>query len=271
MGRRRKQTLPAVPGATGPRSSLDEYEVRYWFWRDPASCVRDPRAQEVIRKADHPFRLGVFTVNFPTAEDEERVRRKHMRQVSSRVIERLGKKQVVSDSFIKDQEIARAEATAQAEIEQQRSIAKQKFFTQQSKTWWQDVADHIHGHGLPIQCAERLADYFSGYLLVPSREPVQSAKNWRKLKRIFGADIPSVNAPQCEPLRNTLLRLMADEIVKTRRPKPSREVALSIIGKLWSEVLGENRPKIDSLRRIDRRSRCRVRQRRSGKRIAPAS
>jgi hypothetical protein len=287
----RKQTLSAVASATGPSQSLDEFDVQYWFWLDPASCVRNPSAREILRKVDHVTRFGVFNVPRFTTEDEQRIREKHIKQVRPRVIERLGQRQSVSDSAMWDQERERAEMKAQAEINQSHDSVGAKIRIELEKTWWQDLVDYIRGDfGLPIRCAECLADYLSGFQLVPLSAPIRRSDNWRKLQRILGKDIPSVNAPQLEPLDNRLLRLMADEVQKAKHF--SRTKALITVAEIWLLVLGEGRwhkrlhgipldekpgeelgaweLHIESLKRIDRRSRSRLPQRRFGKRKAPA-
>lgn len=253
--------------------SFGEYDVQYWFWLDPASCVRDSRAQKILRKADHPFRLGVFTVPRVTLEDDERIRRKHMNRVRPRIVERIGRKQSTPDSVIRTQECKRAAANAQAEITQSRSHALERFRIEQERTWWCDAVNYIHTRqAVPIRCAERLADYLSGFQLVPPTSPIRCSKNWRELQRVLGKDIPSVNAPQREPLDNRLLRLMADEVQKVKHA--SRPKALLTVAKIWVFVLGRSRwhkpgLHVESLRRIDRRSRGRVPRDRSLRRTTP--
>jgi hypothetical protein len=252
---------------------LDQYDVQYWFWRDPASCVRDSRAQEILRKADHPFRIGVFTVPRVTVEDDEKIRRKHMKRVRTRVLERIGQKQSAPDSVIRAEEHEYAVASAQAEITQSRNQALEKFRIEQDRTWWCDAVNCIHAReGLPIRCAERLADYLSGFQLVPPTAPIRRSEKWRKLQRVLGKDIPSVNAPQQEPLDNRLLRLMADEVQMIKHV--SRPIALLTVTKIWVCVLGNSRwhkPRlhVESLKRIDRRSRDRVQRDRSLRRTTP--
>src|SRR5258708_4901400 len=65
-------------GLNGRGPTLDSYDVREWFSRDPSACISNRAAQKILREYEHPSR---WWITFPIQDEEDRIRSRFEKMV----------------------------------------------------------------------------------------------------------------------------------------------------------------------------------------------
>ncbi len=264
-------------GAIG--RGLDSFVVREWFAVDPAACISDLTAQQILREYEHSYR---WWFKFPGKNEQDQIKAAFDKAVQIWTLKRTAHGKRSKRENVERVLRKSSEKFAQREIERLSSKATEALFNDQFTPWWQSLRNYICTC-VPREVADRFADYLAGFLLVQENETPRSTAHWKKekgkeqeevtntdwrqvkklLKKLAGGSsvrssmLPATaNPPQQESLKTRLIVLMFQELVALDYSR--KLIADKYLPMVWNAI-GEG-IRDSSLLRVERRSRQRTRR-----------
>lgn len=182
--------------------SLDSFVVREWFAADPAACISDSTAQQILREYEHSYR---WWFKFPGKNEQDRIKSAFDKAVQIETLKRTAHGNHAERENVERVLRKSAEKLAQREIDRLSWEATEALFNDQFTPWWQSLRNYICGC-VPREVADRFADYLTGFLLVQENETPRSTANWKRDK---GNDQEEVTNTDWRQLKRLLKKLAA--------------------------------------------------------------
>jgi len=211
-------------------------EVAHRFASDPEGCLKDRRAQRILRSYEHPYR---FWYGKPlSSSSREGVVKLHLQKNPGQT----------------EQDVKRRLDRHEFETKAKPLIERQQI------PFWRDLCERLCELELPLGLEKKFTDYLTGYLLVLDLQQEQSGKMWRALKRssalreigISPSMAITAAPPHKERLKTRIIVLMTQELAKHGWSQ-RREIYDRFVIPTW-ETIGVAIRKVSVLRQV-RRSR----------------
>ena len=242
--------------------TLDSYDVREWFSRDPSACISDKTAHKILREYEHPSRLWI---TFREQDEIERMRSCFEKVVPIAVEQRAARSRSATRGPLEKKMWESAEKRIRQQIGAVRRHAGQALLDDQSAPWWQGLRNYLDSF-LPGEVVDRFANYLSGFVMVVENgTPRGASGKWRQVKSLLhklnaGARSSicmsslSPNPPHIEALITTLTRTVSAELFALGFAR--KEIARTFLPQIWAAVGHRISPA--SVLRTERRSRQRT-------------